>query len=83
MKRKIMIAAVAAAVIFCGDCDSFRFRRKTPAINLRNRNDLLLKFSGGSWKDWKTGVSQMILPVFIQKYFEYQEIYATLILHDK
>ena len=41
------------------------------------------EISGGSWKDGKTGVLQMILPTFIQKYFEYQEIYATLILHDK
>ena len=39
MKRKIMIAAVAAAD-FCGDCDSFRFGADT-GINLRNRNDLL------------------------------------------
>ena len=40
MKRKIMIAAVAAAVIFAVIA-ILSVLAQTPAFNLRNRNDLL------------------------------------------
>ena len=62
MKRKIMIAAVAAAVIFAVIA-ILSVLAQTPALI----EMICCEISGGSWKDWKTGVSQMILPVFIQK----------------
>ena len=65
MKRKIMIAAVAAAVIFAVIA-ILSVLAQRPAL-IWEIEMICCEISGGSWKDGKTGVSQMILPTFIQK----------------
>ena len=63
MKRKIMIAAVAAAVIFAVIA-ILSVLAQTSAL-IWEIEMICCEISGRSWKDGKTGVSQMILPVFI------------------
>ena len=65
MKRKIMIVAVAAAVIFAVIA-ILSVLAQTPAL-ICEIEMICCEISGGSWKDGKTGVLQMILPTFIQK----------------